>query len=472
MRWRSLLIFVLLLALALGGRWAWREHARARKAEFASRRLAFLQDENRRLTDLLGAQQKQREADDDARLRKGIEKSVTGLRDLPFTKPVVYRQIPRSDLPKVLRQKLSQQVPDQEFTDAGVALAALGLLPPGTDLQKTYLGLLGEQVGAFYDQHTEEVFTFSGQPLSSLQNRVILAHELTHALEDQHFHLANLPLEGKGNDDRALAASALVEGDATLVMDRYMVGNLSAAALRDTLASTFTTDLRQLAAAPRYLRESLLFPYLRGQVFCQALYDRGGWTALAEAFRHPPDCSAQILHPERFLTTPRQEPEAVEYPDTTLLGKKPASDNVLGEFGTQQLLKSWLKDEGTANGIAAGWAGDHYLVYGDGKANSYLWRSVWSTPAAARKFASAARTGWSSRHGLKLLTEPSAASPAKEAHDEILLSSRLPGGRELRIVQDQRLVTLVEAQDADWLRALQALTPPASTLPSTHAIHP
>ena len=451
--------------------WGWREHTRDAGTEFLQRRLAVLEGENRRLTNQLTAQQ-QREADaDDARRRVEIEKSVAALRDLPFTKPVVYREIPRAELPTVLRQKLLQQVPDREFADAGVALAALGLLPPGMDLQKTYLGLLGEQIGAFYDQHTQEVFTFSGQPLANGQNRVILAHELTHALEDEHFHLANLPLEGKGNDDRALAASALVEGDATLVMNRYLVGNLSAAVLEDTLASTFTTDMRQLVAAPRYLRESLLFPYLRGQEFCQTLYNQGGWQALAEAFSHPPSCSAQIMHPERFLAHPRQEPVPVEFADTKAMGMAPASDNNLGEFGTRQLVYLWLKDEAGASRIAAAWAGDRYLVYGDAKANSSLWRSVWTTPAAAGRFAQAAGQGWRARYGIKAPEGSAAGSTTPEPETQTRLSSRLPSGRELRILQEDRQVTLLEAQDADWLQALMQVTAdPRTVSSSSHAV--
>lgn len=464
--------FFLVLLAALGAAWwGWREHTQAAGEEFLQRRLALLEGENRRLAGQLISQQ-QKEADaDDARRRVEIEKSVANLRGLTFTKPVVYREIPRSDLPTVLRQKLLQQVPDREFTDAGVALAALGLLPPGTDLQKTYLGLLGEQIGAFYDQHTQEVFTFSGQPLANSQNRVILAHELTHALEDEHFHLANLPLEGKGDDDRALAASALVEGDATLVMNRYMVGNLSASVMKDVLASTFTTDMRQLVAAPRYLRETLLFPYLRGQEFCQTLYDRGGWQALAEAFAHPPSCSAQIMHPERFLAHPRQEPVPVVFADTKARGVEPNSNNDLGEFGSRQLLNLWLRDEGAASRIAAGWAGDRYLVYGDGKANSSLWRSVWATPADAGRFAQAACQGWRVRYGLKA-PEANADHPAVTTTVQTHLSSRLPSGRELRILQDGRQVTLLDGQDADWLQALMQVAANSVQVSSSHATTP
>ena len=253
MRGRTLLCII--LATALVASWGWMRQELGRvwtDRSFTAQRLALLEQENRRLTGLWAGNAQAQQSALEAARRSEIEKAVENLRKLPFLKPVVYKQIPRNDLPDVLLQKLSQQVPDREFESEGAALIALGLLPPGTDLKKTYLGLLGEQIGAFYDQHTEELYTFSGHSLDDSQNRVILAHELTHALEDQHFHLARLPLEAQGNDDQALAASALVEGDATLVMNQYMLGNLSTSVLKDDLASAFTTDVRQLVAAPRF----------------------------------------------------------------------------------------------------------------------------------------------------------------------------------------------------------------------------
>ena len=458
MRWRSLFILVLLAALAAGGWWSKGERARHGNEAFLRQRLALLEAENGRLSGLLTAQQAKQVLEEDGRLRREIEKEVAGLRSLPFKRPVVYRQIPRSDLPAVLRKKLQQQVPDQEFADQGVALAALGLLPEGTNLQKTYLGLLGEQVGAFYDQHTQELFTFSGQGLANSQNRVILAHELTHALEDQNFQLANLPLEARGNDDRALAASALVEGDATLVMNQYLVDRLSAAVLKDTLASTFTTDLRQLAAAPRFLRETLLFPYLSGQVFCQALSAQGGWDSLAGAFRQPPSCTAHILHPERFLAQPRWEPVEIRYENRARAGARPVADNVLGEFGVRQWLQVGGQDAGTAADIARGWEGDRYVVYHEGKASSALWVTLWGTPEAAHRFAQTAWEGWTARYHLKANPPAISSPPPDGGRRPPLFLDRLADGRELRVFLHDKTVALFDAQDARWLEDLQNVT--------------
>ena len=457
MRRQPLLWSALLLALAANVWLVWRGNSRWTEVAFLGKRLTFLEEENRRLTGLLARNAQSQETALEAAQRIAVEKAVVNLRGLPFLKPVAYRTIPRSELPSVLRQKLAQQVPDREFRSEEVALGALGLLPSSIDLKKTYLDLLGEQIGAFYDQHSRELYTFSNQSLSNSQSRVILAHELTHALEDQHFHLENLPLEAEGNDDRALAASALVEGDATLVMDRYMIGDLSTSALKDSLASALTTDVRQLVAAPRFLRETLVFPYLKGQDFCQALYTHGGWKALADAFRHPPSSSSQILHPERFLALPRQEPLEIEYEDRTIKGQQPASDNVAGEFGLRQLLANWLKDDVKAAELAANWVGDRYLVYGDEKTSSYIWRCAWASENAARQFVAAAQTGWQVRYGIAPTGAYPTADPGSVLTKTATWACRLPDGRELRISQDHQFVTLEVAENHGWLIGLQQI---------------
>lgn len=456
---RSILAILVLLALSAGAAgwgWGWQEHRLLEEADFTRRRLVLLDAENRRLGALLNARQRADELAASAAQRTEIERTVTTLRSLPFLRRVEYREIPRSKLPEVLRQKLAQQVPDQEFAATEVGLAALGLLPHGLDLKKTYLALLGEQIGAFYDQHSQEVFTFSGQSLANAQNRVILAHELTHALEDQHFDLSRLPLEARGNDDRVLAASALVEGDATLVMNRYMVGNLSAAVIRDSLASALTTDVRQLAAAPRYLRETLLFPYLHGLEFCQTLYDHGGWDALAAAFRHPPASTAEILHPDRFSAAPRQEPEAIQFDQTAVLGQNPVDDNVLGEFGIRQLLAVWLKDDQAAATAADGWRGDRYLVYGDAAACSYVWQTRWADQPSAGRFSTAMK------HCLSLRFKDFVPGAGGAAEGNFTLASPKSRGTARTVIVAEISPTeilLIDAQDDRWLSALRALRP-------------
>jgi hypothetical protein len=229
---------------------------------------------------------------------------------------------------------------------------------------------------------------FEDASLDNAQNRVVLAHELTHALQDQHFSLKRLPLESKDNDDRAAAAAALVEGDATLVMSEYMLKNLSLGTIKDSLTASITQNMEQLAKAPRFLREMLVFPYLRGQEFCGALYGMGGYEAVSKAYANPPTSTSQILHPEKYLAEPREEPLAVSFGDTTLAGKKPTAENTVGEMGIRILLSEWV-DDGTGERAAAGWRGDRYLYYRDG--DSLIWKTIWASAEEAQEFADAER---------------------------------------------------------------------------------
>src|SRR5207302_7060871 len=143
--------------------------------------------------------------------------------ELNFLRPVTYDVLTREGIKRTIEQKMREQFSEEEFKNVGIGLAALGLLPRDYPLKQKYIELLGEQVAAFYDQHAHKLFMFEDARLDQFQNRIILAHELTHALQDQHFGLEKLPLEMKTNDDRAVAASALVEGDATLVMTQFMM---------------------------------------------------------------------------------------------------------------------------------------------------------------------------------------------------------------------------------------------------------
>src|SRR5205823_8832515 len=183
-----------------------------------------------------------------------IERVTSEIRQLPFKQPVTYDVLTRAGIQKVIEGKLTEQFSDEEIKNMATGLAALGLLPRDYPLKQKYIELLGEQVAAFYDQHQHKLFMFEDASLASAQNRVVLAHELTHALQDQNFGLLKLPLEIKTNDDRALAASALIEGDATLLMTQYMLKHLSLGALRDMLAGSLVQNSEQLRTAPRYLR--------------------------------------------------------------------------------------------------------------------------------------------------------------------------------------------------------------------------
>jgi hypothetical protein len=374
------LVPLLLAATAAASLVAWQEHRQLDADSLVAQKAALLSSENDGLRDALAAaERKAADAQNDVR-RAQIERDVTEIRQLPFKQPVVYESLDRAGIRQVVAGKLSEQYTDQQIQDMSTGYSALGLLPPHYQLKQAYINLLGEQIAAFYDQHQHKLFMFQDASLENAQNRIILAHELTHALQDQNFGLLNLALEIKDNDDRAAAASALIEGDATLVMSQYMAKDLTWKTLTDTVTYSATQSMEQIRKAPHYIREMLVFPYIQGQKFCAAVFAGGGYPALSAVYSNPPTSTAQILHPEKYFPGSRQDPIPVAIPDTTFKGVKPLADNVLGEMGAR-ILFSQSSDEVTAEQAAAGWRGDRYLVFDHG--DTLVWKTIWDSPAAA-----------------------------------------------------------------------------------------
>jgi hypothetical protein len=403
------------------------------------RKLALLAEENERLRKLVEESERTRRHAAEKVIRDEIERAVEEIRGLKFKEPVDYNILSRSEIKDVISGKLRDVYSDEEFAQVGAALGRLGLLPEGYPLRQAYVDLMGEQIAAFYDQHAHKLFMFEDATLDNQQNRVVLAHELTHALQDQHFSLKQLPLEIKTNDDRAMAASALVEGDATLVMNEYMMRNFSLQGLKDSVTTTLTQDMAQLQKAPRFLRELLVFPYLRGLEFSSALFAGGGYDAISRAYANPPTSSAQILDPSKYLGTPL-EPVTIDWADTALKGEKPTVDNVVGEFALRLLIAEWAPQL-PAEEIANGWRGDRYLSYRLGE--TLIWQSVWADENEAAEFARAQQAVLEKRYG------PAEAQAADRPY-----SRETP--RAVRLLQAGAKVTLIDAASVQEANALLA----------------
>jgi hypothetical protein len=435
MRISSVIAFVLALGLAVVARWGWEEHRQFGDFAFARLRLAQLEEENVRLRALLAQQRRSSGASVAARTK--IQEEVAKIRHLHFQKPVVYEALSRERIKQTIRNKLSEEYSDLELEHVATGLAAVGVLPAHYPLKEKYIDLLGEQIAAFYDQHQHELFMFEDASLESAQNRVVLAHELAHALQDQNFGLQNLPLEIKTNDDRAAAASALIEGDATLVMSEFMLNNQALQSLGENLSNLMSQDMSQLENAPRFLREMLLFPYLRGQEFCATIKARGGYEALTHVYTNPPASTAQVLHPEKYLA--HEAPVVVPWSETAVNGTAPIADNVLGEMGIRILLEDSTDQTGSTR-AAEGWRGDRYVVFGDGEA--LAWRTVWATAEDAAEFFAAVQKCVQQRYGL---------APGTNA-DEFLAAS--PRWIELRRLAGNE-VFLIDAATEVWANSLR-----------------
>jgi hypothetical protein len=350
------------------------------------------------------------------RYKKAFEQLLPHLRHIPFKHEVKRDVTKREAMKAMLLKEFDEDMTPEEFRLSELGMKAFGLVPRNLDLKPLLVQVYSEEIAAFYDPKTKTMHLIEepeakqkAQPtlLERLfgktggfdkdENKTVIAHELTHALSDQHYDLDRLHKDAKHDDDRALAVSALIEGEATLAMmgaslddwDGSKITQLPAADLDRGLSFiapflTFLGGGKTLKSAPSIITETMTFPYLRGMVFCARLANEGGWKAVDEAYKNPPVSTEQILHPEKFRSQP-DLPTIIDLGELTPGAPwKEVGRNVMGELQIQVMLGR----QGTA--AAAGWDGDRYAIFEgvDGKLG-LVWLSTWDTTDDAREFARA-----------------------------------------------------------------------------------
>jgi len=292
---------------------------------------------------------------------------MSKLLSLPVREPLKKSVRTREEIRKYVTRSM-QEDEDRAKRYADVrTLETLGLLPKGYPLEQKLIALLTEQIAGVYDPKGREFFIAAWT--EAAEQRVIMAHELTHALEDQHFHIEQWSKAVKDNDDAGFARDAVLEGSAMIAMIDYLLrdsgtnfrdlGNFDPALLLGDVERS-----QELNDVPLVLKDQLLFPYLAGAAFtAKALEAAGGWPGLGRLFERPPASTQQILHPELYLRG--VQPEAVQLPALGGIaprGWKKLDENVMGEFGLNQIFKQFLGKE-RADDLAATWSGDRYAIF-------------------------------------------------------------------------------------------------------------
>jgi hypothetical protein len=265
----------------------------------------------------------------------------------------------------VIREMNEDKEPAARYASSRSA-EAFGLLPKGFDFDTFMVDLLTEQIAGLYDPKAHEFYIADWIPLSD--QRMVMAHELTHALEDQHFQIEAWVKAAKPNDDAELAREAVLEGSAMAAMIDYLLAESgrSLKDLPDIDPSMLVGDMGSTPAlknAPPFLKDALVFPYFAGLTFSADLLKTGGWSSLPHVFAQPPVSSQQIMHPALYHAS--KAPSEVKLPDVDkLLGQDwtRLEENVMGEFGWKEVLKQFLGDD-RAKTLAASWDGDRYVVY-------------------------------------------------------------------------------------------------------------
>jgi hypothetical protein len=314
-------------------------------------------------------------------------KAVEEIRGREFKEDVRNVVIDRSELTKHLQDQMVKTTP-YSLDDWARILRALQLVDvDGKEILPKLLALYESQVLAFYDPHAHTYYSIKQLPKLPPQaaqladpkvlEETVMVHELTHALQDQHFSLAAKEKLLMRDTDANLAYHAVLEGEALLVMmahllkkngieldeviqDEAMTGMISTAAAAESMVDPST---------PPYFAAMLKFPYLEGLNFVVTAYRRGGWKELDRVHANPPRTSREVLHPEEYFARSFR-PE--KFDDAKPEG---AIAEHLGEFHWRYLV-------GTE--AATGWVNDRAVIFKDGRVEI---DTKWESPERAASFA-------------------------------------------------------------------------------------
>ena len=328
---------------------------------------------------------------------------------LPFKSPPVVALRSTEQVRAYMMVKLDDEMPPHRLHGVTVAYRLFGLLPDTLDLRALLLSLYTEQIVGFYDPDSVTLYVVEGA--DPLMLKMTLAHELVHALQGQYMALDTL-LEPSRENDRRVAAQAVLEGQATLASLLALMPERGLDAIPD-FAGTYRQALKEQHAAmpvfnsaPLIIQESIVFPYLEGANFIRWFRDAHGDTAPFGG--RMPQSTEQILHPDRYRE--RDDPVSLE-----LTARRPMvySDG-LGEFEIRVLLTVLTGSESTARAGALAWAGDRYAVYPalDGQF-ALVWWSAWDHARAADRFATLLKRLW----------------PAKQSGRRVVIEREPVGGR-------------------------------------------
>jgi hypothetical protein len=337
---------------------------------------------------------------------------------LPIKSEVKRRMTTRAEVEKYLLEKFNEDEDAKRMQRSEIVLKKFGLLDRDFNLKPFLLALLKEQIEAYYDPKTKTVNMLDWIAVD--EQKPVLAHELTHALQDQHVdldkwsdqtpsdvsHKAADDSEHLAKDEFDTAREAVTEGQATAVMmdnilkpmGKSLVGDPEVVDLiKKQMAGSDNSPV--LARAPLLLSESLLFPYREGLSFEQDVWmDSGRAAAFTGVLDRPPSSSWEIMNPREYE---KGHVAPIPYlPDIHPLVDQTYRPYDIGQVGQLDvhILTGLFGGDGAARDLTSAWNGGIYWAgqrlsattpeeLASSRSISLFYLSAWTNEASARAFA-------------------------------------------------------------------------------------
>ncbi|MEP6800322.1 MAG: hypothetical protein ABJC07_00185 [Acidobacteriota bacterium] len=332
-----------------------------------------------------------------------VAREVEHVRGRRFERQVPASEINPAELKRVLRAKLLEGFPASP-EETMRTLVAIGFFEETPNLVDRLLDFYAGQVIAFYDPEPRKFFLVRGAQAavpssdefsSDAGERMIFAHELTHALQDESMKLDSRVKQLKDNGDRALALESLLEGEATLVMVRVALAELpggQSSEVEESLAPLLSAGALESANMPKdlpdYFAQQLFFPYVEGTAYVRRIVKANGWNGVDRLWKNPPATTSEILHEGPAFSPAEDLLTAADAGRLAPPGFRTLYTDTIGEWGVRFLLRRSLA-AAQADPLAAGWRGDRIAFFGAGRDVAYVWKIRFESPGSAERFASA-----------------------------------------------------------------------------------
>lgn len=310
-----------------------------------------------------------------------LKPSVERAAGLPFKGPLKVATRNRDQLRAFLMEKVDEQLPPERLRGTEHVYRLLGMLPDTLNLETFLVALLTEQVAGFYDPKTETLYGMEGYDRTKMT--LIMAHEMVHALQHQYLPLDSILTPG-ADDDRQMAAQAILEGQATIASVKALLPAGTElppeiwSQSRELMAEN-QDSMPMFAGAPLVIKEQLIFPYLGGADFMV------WWAASSNRDTVPygprmPQSTEQVLKPDHYQAG--DEPVEVRFSDTEPF----LMENTLGDLDVRILAAQLSGATEVATALSLGWGGDRYRVYETPGGPALVWYIVWDNAGAAERF--------------------------------------------------------------------------------------